>query len=75
MMRLLLKKYVNESIWLWLACGLMLYLFCWARVWIVCQFDLQQFQPFLEQFRSFEKFSPVPLEQLLTYTGSICSQR
>jgi ABC-2 type transport system permease protein len=49
----------------------MLVVFCWVRVWIVCQFELQRFEVFLDQLKPFEKFSPVPLSQLLTYAGSI----
>ncbi|MEZ6136212.1 MAG: ABC transporter permease subunit [Pirellulaceae bacterium] len=71
MNRLLIRKCVHESSLLLLACASMLFVFCWMRVWIVCQFDLQKFEPLLEQFRIFEKFSPVPFEQLLTYAGSI----
>ncbi len=71
MIRLLLKKYINESMLLWLACAAMLVLFCWVRVWIVCQFELQRFEAFLDQLKPFEKFSPVPLSQLLTYSGSL----
>lgn len=71
MIRLLLKKYINESLLLWCACAAMLVLFCWVRIWIVCQFELQRFEVFLEQLKPFEKFSPVPLSQLLTYAGSI----
>ncbi len=71
MIRLLLKKYINESMLLWLACAVMLVLFSWVRVWIVCQFELQRFESFLEQLKPFEKFSPVPLAQLLTYAGSL----
>ena len=71
MTRLLLKKYINESLLLWVACGSMLLIFCWVRVWIVCQFELQKFESFLEQLKPFEKFSPVPLSQLLTYAGSV----
>ena len=71
MIRLLLKKYINESLLLWIACAAMLVLFCWVRVWIVCQFELQRFEVFLEQLKPFEKFSPVPLSQLLTYAGSV----
>jgi ABC-2 type transport system permease protein len=71
MNRLLLKKAMHESALLFAACSSMLLIFCWARVWILCQFDLQQFEPLLEQLRPFEKYSPVPLEQLLTYTGSL----
>ncbi len=64
MIRLLLKKYINESLLLWTACALMLVLFCWVRVWIICQFELQRFEVFLDQLKPFEKFSPVPLAQL-----------
>lgn len=71
MIRLLLKKYINESLLLWGACSVMLVMFCWVRVWIVCQFELQRFEALLDQLRPFEKFSPVPLSQLLTYAGSI----
>lgn len=71
MNRLLIKKTVHESALLFLACATLLVLFCWARVWIVCQFDLQRFEPLLEQLKPFQKFSPVPLEQFLTYGGSL----
>ena len=71
MIRLLLKKYTNESLLLWSACAAMLVVFGWVRVWIVCQFELQRFEVFLEQLKPFEKFSPVPLSQLLTYAGSL----
>ncbi len=71
MNRLLIKKSMHESGLLFVACASMLFVFCWVRVWIICQFDLQQFQPLLKQLRPFEKFLPVPLEQLLTYTGSL----
>ncbi len=71
MNRLLIKKTVHESSLLFFACATLLVLFCWARVWIVCQFDLQRFEPLLEQLKPFQKFSPVPLEQLLTYGGSL----
>jgi ABC-2 type transport system permease protein len=71
MNRLLIKKNLHESSLLFAACSCMLIVFCWARVWIVCQFDLEKFKPILGQLKRFEKFSPVPLEQLLTYPGSI----
>lgn len=71
MIRQLLKKTLRESALLFAACWLMLLLFCWARVWILCQFDLQRFEPVLDQFRAFERFLPVPLEQLLTYQGGL----
>lgn len=71
MFRILLKKYVNEAILLWSACALVLFFFPWVRIWTVSQFELSGFAPILKQFRAFEKFSPVPLEQFLTYHGII----
>jgi ABC-2 type transport system permease protein len=71
MFRLLLKKAMLEAWPLLLACSLMVFAFCWTRVWIVTRFELQRFEAFLEQLRPFEQFMPVPLEQVLTYAGSL----
>ena len=71
MFRILLKKYVNEAKLLWCACALVVFFFPWVRIWTVSQFELSGFAPLIEQFRAFEKFSPVPLEQFLTYHGMI----
>lgn len=71
MFRLLLLKCINEAILLWSACALVLFFFPWVRIWTVSQFELSGFAPILKQFRAFEKFSPVPLEQFLTYHGII----
>ncbi len=71
MFRILLKKYINEAKLLWCACALVLFFFPWVRIWTVSQFELSGFAPLIEQFRAFEKFSPVPLEQFLTYHGMI----
>ena len=71
MFRVLLKKYINEAMLLWCACGLVLFFFPWVRIWTVSQFELSGFAPLIKQFRAFEKFSPVPLEQFLTYHGVI----
>ncbi len=71
MFRHLLKKYLHESIYLWLACGVMLVIFPWVRIWTVSQFELSGFAPLLNQIRVLEKFSPVPLEQFLTYDGVV----
>lgn len=71
MNRLLIRKVMGESALLFAACGTLVFSFCWVRVWIACQFDLQQFAPLLKQLKPFERFSPVPLEQFLTYAGSI----
>jgi ABC-2 type transport system permease protein len=69
--RLLLKKSIAESRLLLIACTTAVYAFCWTRVWIVSQFSMVQFQTVLEQFRDYERFSPVPFEQLFTYTGRV----
>ncbi len=71
MLRILIKKYVHESLLLWCACALVLFFFPWVRIWTVSQFELSGFASILEQFRAFEKFSPVPLEQFLTYHGMV----
>lgn len=71
MFRILLKKYLHEALLLWCSCALVLFFFPWVRIWTVSQFELSGFAPILEQFRAFEKFSPVPLEQFLTYHGMI----
>jgi ABC-2 type transport system permease protein len=71
MFRILVRKCVNEALLLWSACALVLFFFPWVRIWTVSQFELSGFAPLLKQFRAFEKFSPVPLEQFLTYHGMI----
>lgn len=71
MFRILVKKYVHESFLLWVACALILFAFPWVRIWTVSQFELSSFSSLLEQFKAFEKFSPVPLEQFLTYQGMV----
>ena len=71
MFRILVKKCINEALLLWSSCALVLFFFPWVRIWTVSQFELSGFAPLLKQFRAFEKFSPVPLEQFLTYHGII----
>jgi ABC-2 type transport system permease protein len=67
----LLRKYLYESMGLGIALAIVLFVFPWVRIWTVSQFELSGFAPLIEQFRAFEKFSPVPLEQFLTYQGMI----
>ncbi len=71
MFRLLLKKYLIETWLLWTSCALVILFFPWIRIWTVSQFELSGFAPLIEQFKAFEKFSPVPLAQFLTYEGVI----
>ncbi len=71
MNRSLLKKSLVESRLLLLACLATLFGFCWIRVWMVSLFDMSRFEAVVEQFREYERFSPVPLDQLFTYSGRI----
>lgn len=67
----LVRKYVGQSILLFLACGAALFAFAWVRVWVVSLLDMGQFQTILEQFREFEKFAPIEFDALFTYSGRV----
>lgn len=69
--RVLVKKYMGQSALLWWGCGLTLFLFAWVRVWVVSLMEMERFKAVLEQFREFEKLSPVPFDQLITYPGRV----
>ena len=71
MNKTLTRKYLYDARWLWLSCAAILYAFCWLRVWIVSRFDMSRFQKVLEQLEHLERFFPIPLEELTTYTGRI----
>jgi ABC-2 type transport system permease protein len=72
MNRTLLKRWVGEGSWLLLPSGLALFAFCWLRVWVIGQIEMGSFQVILEQvWDKYEKYSPVPLSQLLTYHGRV----
>lgn len=71
MFRILLGKYRQESLALGIPLALILFVFPWIRIWTISQFELSGFGPLIDQFRVVEKFSPVPLEQFLTYQGII----
>ena len=49
--RVLIRKYIGQSMILFLACGVALFAFAWVRVWVVSLLDMGQFQTILEQFR------------------------
>ena len=71
MNRALIRKSVGEARLLLLASALVMFAFCWVRVWIVSLLPTDRFKTILEQFREFERFLPVPFEQLFTYPGRI----
>ena len=72
MNRALLKKCLLEARLLFGAIALLVFAFCWVRVFIVSRLQTSQFAAIVEQvWDQFKSFSPVPLDQLLSYTGRI----
>ncbi|WP_254513790.1 ABC transporter permease subunit [Anatilimnocola floriformis] len=72
MNRVLLKKCVNEVLLLFLASGLLLFSFCWVRIFIVASIDTGSFATIVDKlWDNYGRLSPVPFGQLLTYTGRI----
>lgn len=69
---ILVRREWKEARWLLLGCAIGMFVFCWMRVWIVGRVDMARFQVVLEQlWDEIENFSPVPLSQILTYTGRV----
>ncbi len=68
----LLKKSLAEARLLLGGLGGLLFAVCWLRVFIVSRLQTGQFAAIIEQvWEQFKDFWPVPLDQLLTYTGRI----
>src|SRR3954464_4019123 len=71
-MNALLKKCLAEARLLFAAVGVLLFAVCWLRVFIVSRLQTSQFAAIVEQlWDQFKDFWPVPLDQLLSYTGRI----
>lgn len=72
MNRALLRKCVLEAQWLFYACALAVFAFCWVRVWLVSRLEMSKFRTVVETFREeLEKFLPVSIDALFSYTGRI----
>ncbi len=69
--RVLIKKHINRSSLLFMACGLVLFGFAWVRVWVGTFFNLTQYQNMLDQLKDFEKYSPIDFASLLSYPGQV----
>jgi ABC-2 type transport system permease protein len=69
--RILIRKYIGQSMLLFLSCGAALFAFAWLRVWVVSLLDMGQFETILDQFRQFEKFAPVGFDTLFSYPGRV----
>ena len=48
MFRILLKKYMIESLLLFGALAIVLFFFPWVRIWTISQFELSGFAPLIE---------------------------
>ena len=65
-------KSLHESRWLWLACATVLYFFCWFHVAVTSQVDMGRFETLLNRLpEQWEKFSPVPFKDLVSYPARI----
>ena len=72
MNRAVLKKCLLEARLLFAACAAALFAFCWVRVYIVSRLEMSQFASIVEKlWDKVKDFSPVPLSQLLSYSGRI----
>lgn len=72
MNRVLLRKCISEVQLLFLASALLLFAFCWVRVFIVASLETSSFAAIIDKlWDNWGRLSPVPLSQLLTYTGRI----
>lgn len=72
MNRAVLKKCLLEVRLLFVAIAALLFAFCWVRVWIVSTLEMSSFASIVEKlWDKWGEFSPVPLSQLLSYTGRI----
>ena len=54
-----------------LGIAVMLFAFCWLRVWIVGFLPMQNFETILKQFPQIEQFLPVSISEMITYNGRI----
>jgi ABC-2 type transport system permease protein len=66
------KKAIQEGRLLWAGCAVILFIFCWVRVWITSRLDMSRFRNILENLPdSWQRLAPVPIEELFTYEGRI----
>ncbi len=72
MTRTLILKCLREGRWLFLATAAIMFAFCWLRVWMVSKIDAERFKGIIDMLPSdWQKFSPVDIQFLITYTGRI----
>lgn len=70
----LTKKCWGEAKWLLLALFVLLFAFCWLRVWLVTLIETPRFAAIIEQvWDKWGRFSPVSLQQLISYPGRVAT--
>ena len=67
----LIRNYIKQSLLLFLPLAAALFAFAWVRVWVISLLDMGKFQTLLDQFRAFEKLSPISFDVLGTYQGRV----
>lgn len=68
----LIRKSISDAKWLFLSFGLLLFVFCWTRVWVVSLIETPRFTAILDQFwEQFGHFSPVSFSHLISYPGRV----
>ena len=70
-MKALIHRYILQSRTVLISCGLAIFAFMSLRVWSITLLGSEEFREIIEHFKDFEKFSPVPFTQLITYTGRV----
>src|SRR5690349_14917594 len=70
--RTLLKKCIRDARLLWAACAAVMFAFSWMRMYIVSRVEMDSFARIVgELWDKWSRFSPVGLEQLLSYSGRV----
>ncbi|MCA9119996.1 MAG: ABC transporter permease subunit [Planctomycetaceae bacterium] len=72
MIRILIRRRINEAKWLLAACSIAMVWFCWLRVWLVSRLDTGRFKEILDLLPSdWQRYTPVDFAWLITYEGRI----
>lgn len=70
MIRPLLRKNIQESLLLFMACGGLAAAFCFFRVWVVGRIDTGRFRQIIELLpKDWERFSSVNFDWIVSYLG------
>jgi ABC-2 type transport system permease protein len=66
------KRWIGQGSVLLAVCAAGMFAFCWLRVWVISQIEMGSLEVILKQvWEKYERFSPVPLAQRLTYHGRV----